>query len=679
MRHLVIAAVVSAAAGQKEDYVRYPGFYGGHGYNAVPNASAVAAAVSACSRQCDAGPACDCTSFKSAASRQCEKSQACPSVDINSDTNNANGMSGTAFASSEDGHLKLTSVAGPVSGALSKPDWTLVVDDTDSGKRQEIDGFGAAWTDATVTVFDELSASSQDQLMEELFGSSGIGLGFMRHTIGQSDLTPSSVGDNGKWSYDGTTQADPSLSHFDLGDAGRNMVRWLKKMFQLNPDILLLGSPWSPPMWMKDGWSNVVKSQYEDSWTSYFVKYLQAFKGEGVNVHAMTIQNEPLHSSDHAWTTKISQSDAARLSSKLSPAIAAAGLKTEIWAYDHNTDQPGYPAYVLQQVPAVKNVAWHCYGGGWEPMTEFHNSHPTAKQYMTECWLHLATGESFWDLPGFMAGPVQNYASGSLAWTLGGSTKYDVGYPGGCGQCSGIIQVDRAAKSYEKTHDYYTLGQFSKFVKKGAVYLSGSGSYTYSDGTGVTATQFLGPNGDRVVVIINKLQDDTNLQIAFKSGDAWNGLVPKRSVTTWVITSHGPPVPVPTPAPTPAPGPCTSYCSSTGCGWTAQYSCPWEPTAGSHGRAGDDGSKGYNCCCKQRTEKSQPCGGGPNPCGNYCSTQGCGWTSEYSCPWAPSAGSKGRAGDDGSMGFSCCCQKRTQESQPCGGGSLFSNATEIVV
>jgi len=236
-------------------------------------------------------------------------------------------------------------------------------------------------------------------------------------------------------------------------------------------------------------------------------------------------------------------------------------------------------------------------------MTDFHDAHPHVKQYMTECWTHLDSGESFFDLPGFMTSPLQNYASGALAWTLGGSKDYDVSYPGGCGPCSGIIQVDRKAKTYQTTQDYYTLGQFSKFVQKGATYLSGSGSYTYWDGTGMQATNFLNPDGSRVIVIVNKLHNDARVHVDFTSGDAWNGLVRKRSVTTWVIKAHAPPAP---PSPSHK---CDKYCSSTGCGWTSRWSCPWAKAAGTQGRAGNDGSTGYNCCCVDRVQESQPCGG----------------------------------------------------------------------
>jgi glucosylceramidase len=108
-------------------------------------------------------------------------------------------------------------------------------------------------------------------------------------------------------------------------------------------------------------------------------------------------------------------------STQAQAAIKSAGLETEIWAYDHNTDQPEYPQQVIDASNGtVSTVAWHCYTDNpWPPLTAFHNANPRVKQYMTECWLHLATGEGFFELPGFVSGPIQNFASGAMAWTLG--------------------------------------------------------------------------------------------------------------------------------------------------------------------------------------------------------------------------------------------------------------------
>ncbi|MNE30581.1 Glucuronoxylanase XynC precursor [compost metagenome] len=66
----------------------------------------------------------------------------------------------------------------------------------------------------------------------------------------------------------------------------------------INPSIKILGSPWSPPTWMKTNNSTIggsLKPEYYDAYAKYFVKYIQSMKAEGITVDAITIQNEPLH------------------------------------------------------------------------------------------------------------------------------------------------------------------------------------------------------------------------------------------------------------------------------------------------------------------------------------------------------------------------------------------------
>ena len=73
----------------------------------------------------------------------------------------------------------------PTPGKGGNATWKLHIDDSESGRQQTMTGFGAAWTDATVTVFDSLAAADQEVLLKELFTpDDGINLGLMRHTIG---------------------------------------------------------------------------------------------------------------------------------------------------------------------------------------------------------------------------------------------------------------------------------------------------------------------------------------------------------------------------------------------------------------------------------------------------------------------------------------------------------------
>jgi len=173
---------------------------------------------------------------------------------------------------------------------------------------------------------------------------------------------------------------------------------------------------------------------------------------------------------------------------------------------------------------------------------------------MSECWTHVdevdgVTAEDFFFLPTNIGGPMRHWGSGALAWNLGGSTKYDVSWPTGCKMCSGLAQVDMEAGTVQLTQDYYTLGQFSKFVKRGA---TGQPSWAgraaagsalaaeardtdFPSGKGVHTTAFTNPDGARVVVIENQGKSDVELHLKFLSGDAWSGHAAGRSISTWIV------------------------------------------------------------------------------------------------------------------------------------------------
>jgi O-glycosyl hydrolase len=423
-----------------------------------------------------------------------------------------------------------------------------------TGERQRMLGFGAAWTDATVEAFDSLSAEAQEALLSELFGDEpdGIKIELTRHTAGQSDLTPADIG---AYSYD-DTDGDVGLEHFSLGQPGAKMVAWLQRMGNVSSavgtNVTLLGSLWSPPLWMKHPLTNNLLEEYYDAYASYVVKYVGAFKDAGVTVDAVTLQNEPLHGEgDHHWTMFMLPELAAKLSAKVREGLDAGGRlsDTRIWAFDHNTNTPEYPQRVLDETEegVVDGVAWHCYapgGANWTEIAAFETANPgrvTDTQVMTECWLHLGSGESFFDLPNFVAGPVRNGAAGAIAWILGGSDAYDLGFPGrdSCGECSGIVQVNMTSGTYEKTQDYYTLGQFSKFVEKGAVRLETA--YPQSDDDGSATTyQFVAfrnqrNGGELVLVVVNQAPMDILLNVALESGGGYNAHVEANSVTTLVL------------------------------------------------------------------------------------------------------------------------------------------------
>jgi len=59
----------------------------------------------------------------------------------------------------------------------------VIIDASPRGAQQEMVGFGHAWTDSTVSVFNQLESAVLDALMEELFGQSGNNMGMILMSI----------------------------------------------------------------------------------------------------------------------------------------------------------------------------------------------------------------------------------------------------------------------------------------------------------------------------------------------------------------------------------------------------------------------------------------------------------------------------------------------------------------
>ena len=251
-----------------------------------------------------------------------------------------------AYASTADGKYKISPYTAPVSGHGNPGEsstWELAIDDTVSGHKQRVTGFGAAVTETTVDVFNQLPKEQLARLLGELMTPEGNNFGIMRHTIGSSDLSPEpamSYDDNGG----NAGMVDLSLSHFNIGQRGHAMATMLRSMRSLNRDMTILGSCWGVPGWMKiDGMlvgagNNTLNHMYSEQYGEYFVKYIRAFEDAGAHLDAITIQNEPLNNNSGMPSMVIEPVESGKLiRDHVGPALRRAGLETEIWAYDHNT------------------------------------------------------------------------------------------------------------------------------------------------------------------------------------------------------------------------------------------------------------------------------------------------------------------------------------------------------
>ena len=197
-------------------------------------------------------------------------------------------------------------------------------------------------------------------------------------------------------------------------------------------------------------------------------------------------------------------------------------------------DQPTYPQTVLDAAGQyVSTVAWHCYATNvdWTTLSTFKQSNANVQQFMTECWTP-STG-SWNQAADFTMGPLQNWAAGVAAWTLGTDSSDGPHLTeGGCATCTGLVTT--SGDSYTFQTAYYMMAQFSKFIPPGAIILDGTGSYSYDTG-GVQSVASVNPDGTRSVVIENTFSNDVYVYLTTESGEQWAGNVPTESVTTWVL------------------------------------------------------------------------------------------------------------------------------------------------
>src|SRR5271165_577680 len=240
----------------------------------------------------------------------------------------------------------------------------------DRVRYQDVLGFGAALTDSAAWLIDdELPPAQRAVLLNSLFGAGGIRLNFVRVPMGATDFT---VGGE-PYSYDDVEpgESDPQLASFSVAHDDAYIVPTLQQMLAIDPSIALLATPWSPPPWMKsnqsydnlDGTATLLPSAYA-AFADYFVDFLQAYAARGIDVGAITPQNEPQGRSDFPGMTWSAADESDWIVNDLEPALGAAGLHPQIYGWDSG-GSPAYPEALLASPAggALAGIAWHCYGG----------------------------------------------------------------------------------------------------------------------------------------------------------------------------------------------------------------------------------------------------------------------------------------------------------------------------
>ncbi|HEV8286826.1 MAG TPA: glycoside hydrolase family 30 beta sandwich domain-containing protein [Chitinophagaceae bacterium] len=429
----------------------------------------------------------------------------------NNDNNNSTGPSISSWITKGDQSALLQKQSDQTFGAKNNSYDFIDVDTTQTF--QSIDGFGYTLTGGSAYLINKLSASEKSSLLNELFGSaeSSISISYLRISIGASDLN-SSV-----FSYDDMPagQTDVNLNQFSLSQDTVDLIPVLKQILVINPNIKILGSPWSPPVWMKDNGSSVggsLQPQYYDAYARYFVKYIQQMQARGITIDAITPQNEPLHGGNNPSMVMTAQQQTSFIKNNLGPVFQAAGINTKIIVYDHNCDKPDYPITVLND-PAAKQFvdgsAFHLYAGDISALSTVHNVHPDKNLYFTEQWTGANgsfDGDLRWHVKNVIVGSMRNWSRVALEWNLANDAGYNPHTPGGCTECKGALTIDGSVR---RNVSYYIIAHVSKFIPAGSVRIgSNIASNLYN-------AAFRTPAGKKVLIVVNDATSASIFNIRF--------------------------------------------------------------------------------------------------------------------------------------------------------------------
>ncbi len=387
-----------------------------------------------------------------------------------------------------------------------------------NGERyQSVDGFGMAITQASCYNLLLMNAVDRHAFLEEIFSrEKGIGSSLIRVCIGGSDF-----------SLDEFTWCDtPGMENFAVHPLDEEYVfPILDEILRINPDVKMIGSPWSCPRWMKmaenggnyDAWTGGrLNPEYYEAYAQYFVKWIQEMERRGYPILAVTLQNEPLNRGNSMSLYMPWRDQLAFIKEAVGPAFSKAGLKTKILLFDHNYNYDNigsefdYPLHILEDSEAAAYVAgsaWHNYGGSVSTLDKIHSQFPNKDIYFTEAsigtWNYSFDSCLINDFRDIFLGTLSRYGKGVTLWNLMLDDQHKPYRPGGCNTCWGGVTIDskdHTLKGLTRNSHYYNVAHCSKVLQPGAVRLGTKG---YS-ANGLSCLWFRNPDGSYAVLFLNE-------------------------------------------------------------------------------------------------------------------------------------------------------------------------------
>ena len=511
-------------------------------------------------------------------------------------------------------HVWLTSEAGDkcaeqkaIHFSKGVVDEAVVVDIHD--KRQQIEGFGASLTESSAFVLACLTPEQRKAVLEELFGEQGANFSVTRTQIGSSDFSV-----EGKYSLaekDGDTVLEsfsldrdkegfPKDRYPQIMDENYDLYHLMKevcniKQGQQDNAFRIMANTWTAPAWMKENKKyyerengfhrgGALLPEYYQTYAEYIVKYIEAWREEGVDIWAVTPVNEPM-GNDGGWESMDFSPvvEAEFIGGYLAPTLQAKGFgNVAVYGFDQNIFEIGPYAAAIYGNPAsaqaTAGMAVHWYGSTYscfpEVLDSIHAAYPDKTIFHSEgcidnlgCpgWPGVGDYEGYkesgwfnndsfwwkkeatdWAYSTQWAGnlhpkyaPVHRYAQyiidGMNHWLTGycdwNIVLDSIGGPNHVANyCGAEVMVDYSNDIIYYTPYYYVLKQFSRSMRPGDVVL-GISEHEDRD-LHICAVEK--QDGSYAINILNTAQVEKNLLLQL--GDFFADIkLPKNCVETIIV------------------------------------------------------------------------------------------------------------------------------------------------
>jgi len=206
-------------------------------------------------------------------------------------------------------------------------------------KFQTVEGFGGCFNELGYVALRHLPEEDMRKVFYSLFHPDGeLKFSICRLPIGASDYAL-------EWYSHNETDGDLNMEHFSIDRDRRYLIPYIKEALKYNPKLQFFASPWSPPTWMKYPKAyNYGTLRWEkeilEAYALYFVKFVQAYREEGITIHQIHVQNEVV--ADQKFPSCVWTGEQLRefIRDYLGPAFEKHGLDTEIWLGTINGPEP---------------------------------------------------------------------------------------------------------------------------------------------------------------------------------------------------------------------------------------------------------------------------------------------------------------------------------------------------